>query len=105
MLADVAKWRQKVGVLKDCHDDIDFQTEFLADLCEATGYTREVTKSAKIFHTWAHYKDEDILTYRDRTFSSIFTGTMSPSHHTPCMKAFDDSLEAFVYQTPDKASC
>lgn len=39
---------------------------------------------------------EGILTYRDRTYRSTITGTMSPAHHTTWMKAMDDSIEAFM---------
>jgi trimethylamine monooxygenase len=41
---------------------------------------------------------ENILTYRDKSYRSVLTGTMAPVHHTPWLKALDDSLEAFLNQ-------
>ena len=39
---------------------------------------------------------ENILTYRDRAYPSVLTGTQAPPHHTVWMEALDDSLEAFL---------
>jgi len=52
-----------------------------------------------MFKEWHHHKDEDILTYRDKSFASKFTGTQSPVHHTNFMYALDDSLDTFMHQT------
>jgi trimethylamine monooxygenase len=41
---------------------------------------------------------DDILTYRDQSYRSVLTGTQAPVHHTPWLKALDDSLEAFLNQ-------
>ena len=56
------------------------------------------TWSRELFKEWEHHKEEGILTYRDRSYPSTLTGTMAPVHHTPWMKALDDSLEAFLNQ-------
>ena len=42
------------------------------------------------------YKVEDVLTYRDQSFSSKFTGTPSPIHLRNFMHALDDSMETFM---------
>ena len=47
-----------------------------------------------------HHKAENILTYRERSFPSVLTGNVAPVHHTPWMKALDDSLEAFLANKP-----
>ena len=31
----------------------------------------------EMFHTWEGHKDQDILTYRDQSFASKFTGEQS----------------------------
>jgi trimethylamine monooxygenase len=67
--------------LKDCHGAIDFQTDVVYDL-----------DIGPILHAWARCKVEDITTYRDRPFTSKYTGTKSLVHHTPFMKAMDDSM-------------
>ena len=41
-------------------------------------------------------KVEDVLTYRDQSFPSKFTGTPSPIHLRNFMHALDDSLETFM---------
>jgi trimethylamine monooxygenase len=51
---------------------------------------------ARLFKEWEHHKMEGILTYRDRSYPSTITGTLSPPHHTTWMKAMDDSLDAFM---------
>ena len=50
----------------------------------------------EILYTWEHHKEENILTYRDRSFASKYTGTPSPIHHTTFMEALDDSMATFL---------
>ena len=84
--------------LKDCHDEIDFQTDVVADIGKDADYGYDLSV-ADIFHTWEHYKDDDITKYRDYSFTSKFTGTKAPIHHTPFMKAMDDSLACFLSES------
>ena len=49
-----------------------------------------------MFYEWAGHKQENIITYRDKSFPSKFTVTQSPVHHTTFMKALDDSMETFM---------
>merc|ERR1712147_224032 len=67
-------WVFRNQQLKDCHQEIDFQTDFVLDIL----------------------KDEDVLTYRDQSFPSKFTGTPSPIHMRNFMDALDDTLETFM---------
>ncbi|XP_060582515.1 trimethylamine monooxygenase-like [Ruditapes philippinarum] len=90
------EWYEKRSKLKTAHDDIDFQTAYIADLCKDTGYNPDVTKAGEMFHTWENDKDKNIATYRDQCFTSIFTGTRSPAHTAPWWQAKDDSIKAFV---------
>jgi trimethylamine monooxygenase len=76
---------------------IDFQTEYVRDLIQATDYPNlDVDRVAALFKDWEHHKMEGILTYRDRTYPSTLTGTMAPTHHTAWMEAMDDTLETFL---------
>jgi len=97
---DWKSWVEKNKVLKDCHEEIDFQTDFVMELSKDCGadypYNLDV---GEMFHTWEHHKDEDILSYRDKSFASKFTGTKSPIHHTTFMQAMDDRLTTFMNQT------
>ncbi|HZH46715.1 MAG TPA: NAD(P)/FAD-dependent oxidoreductase, partial [Roseococcus sp.] len=76
---------------------IDYQTEYVRDLLQATDYPKlDVDHVAALFKEWEHHKMEGILSYRDRTYPSTLTGTMAPTHHTPWMQAMDDTLETFL---------
>ncbi len=97
--ADINKWVAKEEALEDPFQAIDFQTEYVRDLLSATDYPKlDVDMVAKLFKEWEHHKVDGILTYRDRCYPSTLTGTVAPVHHTPWMKALDDSLEAFLNQ-------
>ena len=102
MKEDAENWQEKVQKLKDCHDEIDFQTEFLLDLGKAVDYSEKAGSIGALFHEWEHHKYEDICTYRDKSFRSVFSGTLAPRHHTTWMEAKDDTYDTFVDQTPNK---
>jgi trimethylamine monooxygenase len=94
---DMLKWVAAEEQLADPFQAIDFQTEYVRDLIAPTDYPRlDVDKCAKLFKEWEHHKVDGILTYRERSYPSTLTGNMAPKHHTPWMKALDDSLEAFL---------
>lgn len=101
MVADANTWLAREEKNKDGHDEIRFQGAFMKDLCEQNKYPHNLDVT-EIFDVWKGHKYEDILTYRDQSFASIFTGTQSPIHHSNFMVALDDSMETFMNQTPDK---
>jgi len=101
MVADAKKWLKEEEANKDCYDEIRFQGAFMKDLCQENKYPHNLDVT-EIFDIWEGHKHSDILTYRDQSFASIFTGTQSPIHHSNFMVALDDSLETFMNQTPDK---
>ena len=95
--ADIKTWLDYQETLTNPFEAIDFQTEYVRELLAATDYPHlDVDKVAGLFKEWEHHKMEGILTYRDRSYRSTITGTLSPPHHTTWMKAMDDSLEAFM---------
>jgi len=100
MEADWAKWVARNRALKNADEEIDFQTDYVLDIARDCGadfpWNLDV---GDMFKEWHHHKDEDILTYRDKSFASKFTGTQSPIHHTNFMYALDDSLDTFMHQT------
>ena len=76
---------------------IDFQTEYTKDLYSASDYPKiDFELIRKHFKDWEHHKEEDIMTYRNQSFSSPVTVTEAPSHHTPWAEAMDDSMETFL---------
>jgi len=93
------EWVEKNKQLKDCYEAIKFQTDYVMEIAADCGedypFNIDVTD---IFNAWEDDKHDNILTYRDKSFASKFTGTPSPIHHTTFMKALDDSLETFMHQ-------
>eukprot|EP00088_Acartia_fossae_P038310 TRINITY_DN3968_c0_g1_i1.p1 TRINITY_DN3968_c0_g1~~TRINITY_DN3968_c0_g1_i1.p1 ORF type:complete len:450 (-),score=155.19 TRINITY_DN3968_c0_g1_i1:161-1510(-) len=97
MDADWKTWVARNKELKDCNEEIDFQTDFVQDLVKDCGSDYPYNLDVKeMFYEWEHHKDLDILSYRDQSFASKFTGTKSPIHHTTFMKAMDDSMKTFM---------
>jgi len=103
MEEDWKKWVAKEALNKSCKDGAKFQTEYVDVLVKDCGsdypHNLDVTE---MFYTWLDHKKSNIVTYRDQSFASKFTGTKSPVHHTTFMKALDDSMETFMNQTPPK---
>jgi len=97
--SDWKAWVARNKSLKDGHEEIDFQTDYVQELARDCGsdypYDLDV---GEMFHTWKGHKANDILTYRDQSFASKYTGVQSPIHHTNFMYALDDSLETFMHQ-------
>ncbi len=95
--ADIKKWVAEEESLEDPIQMIDFQTEYTKELHAASDYPAiDFELIRKHFKEWEHHKEEDILTYRNRSFSSAVTGTVAPIHHTPWAKAMDDSMDTFM---------
>jgi len=92
-------WVEREKNLKGCHDAIDFQSDFVTDLVRDCGgdYPWDL-EHRQIFYDWSADKKKDILTYRDQSFASKYTGVKSPIHHTNFMYALDDSMETFMNQ-------
>ena len=94
---DIKEWVEKEEKLEDPIQMIDFQTEYTKDLYSASDYPKidfELIRSH--FKEWEHHKEEDIMTYRNKSFSSAVTGTVAPLHHTSWAEAMDDSKEVFL---------
>jgi trimethylamine monooxygenase len=95
--SDIAAWHGQFETCQNAFDLIDFQSEYIRNLNAVTDYPfLDTEKVADLFKQWEHHKEENILTYRDRSYASVITGTVSPRHHTPWMQALDDSMEAFL---------
>lgn len=95
MSADWRKWFARNQSLKDGDEEITFQGDCVRDWAKESDYGHEVTID-DILHGWKGDKYRDIMTYRDQSYASIFTGTQSPIHHSNFMDALDDSLECFM---------
>ncbi len=95
--SDINKWVSKEEALEDPIQMIDFQTEYTKDLHSSSDYPAiDFELIRKHFKVWEHHKEEDIMTYRNNSFSSAVTGTVAPIHHTSWAEAMDDSMETFM---------
>jgi len=96
MEKDIKAWRERESTLKGAEDQIDFQADHVRDLVKDTDYPRfDIDLTVKHWKEWEHDKDESIIGYRNKSFSSPVTGTQAPDMATPWMQAMDDSMETF----------
>ncbi|MGA7267028.1 MAG: NAD(P)/FAD-dependent oxidoreductase [Aestuariivirga sp.] len=97
MKKDWKKWLKREEKLQDAEQMIWFQGDYVKDLIQATDYpTFDIEGVNKTFMEWEHHKMEDIMGFRNNSYRSLMTGTMSPKHHTPWKDALDDSMEAYL---------
>jgi trimethylamine monooxygenase len=97
MAADAAHWVAREEAAGDPSAHIDFQAAYIRDLVGPTDYPEfDIEGMGELFKEWTRDKQADILGYRNKSYRSTMTGTLSPPHHTPWMEAMDDSLEAFL---------
>jgi trimethylamine monooxygenase len=97
MKIDSQKWRDREEKLESDEDMIWFQGDYTKELMEATDYPSfDIEAVNKTFMEWEHHKHEDIMGFRNNSYKSIMTETMSPDHHTPWLDELDDSMEAYL---------
>lgn len=95
--ADIQKWMDAEARTETGADHVDFQTNYLKDLMQYIDYPSfDLDQVADMFKSWLHDKEENILNYRDKVYTSVMDGTQAEPHHTPWMKEMDDSLERYL---------
>ncbi len=94
---DIDIWLEKLSHVETGFDHVDFQSEYIKDILQISDYPDfNIDKVAIMFKDWLKDKEEDILTYRDKKFQSVVTGTMAAEHHTEWMDELDDSKERYL---------
>ena len=97
MSAHSMTWRERELTLETAEEMFTFQGDYILELIEATDYpTFDIEGVRNTFLEWKNHKKENIMAFRDHSYRSLMTGTMSPPHHTPWIDALDDSLEAYL---------
>jgi trimethylamine monooxygenase len=97
MAKDDAAWVKREEALKTAFEKIDFQADYVRELCAATDYPKfDIDMTVDEFKEWEHDKVDSIVGYRNKAFKSPCTGTMAPVHHTPWLEALDDSMKTFL---------
>lgn len=101
--ADIDTWRKREDAILagDFEGQAYFQTEYMRDIlscCDPTTAPIFDFERANInWHKYITDRQEDIQTYRDQPFASIFSPyNQAPVNPTPWMKAMDDSIKGFV---------
>ena len=83
MFQDMEHWKRKCSFINDAHDAIVFQTEYVLDLANETDYKNKFKAVSALFHEWIEQRQEDINTYRDKQFASVYTGVVSAPPEKP----------------------
>ena len=96
MRKDMDKWIHRLPTIQNYYDAIDFQTDYMDDLCHITGYDPAILKGGQILKDNEDKRAENILTYREECFTCIYTGTKAPRPKLPWLDKFDDSKETFI---------
>lgn len=74
--ADIAVWLQRESQLTNPFQTIDFQASYMEELSSFTDYPPlDIKQTAHLLKQWEHDKEEDILTFRNKIFSSVITGS------------------------------
>ncbi len=94
---DIDLWLEKLAAVKTHDDQVDYQTDYVKELIGMTDYPEfNLDAVAVLFKQWMKDKEEDILRYRDKTYTSVLTGTEAETHHTAWLDEMDDSFDRFL---------
>ena len=88
MLKDIEVWRKKLEVTKDADEQIDFQTDYRLDLGQEADYDNKFKETGEQFHDWERHKRDNISTYRDQPFKSLYSGVTAEPPEKPWMETF-----------------
>ena len=100
---DIDQWLEKNEQAETGEEHVDFQTAYIKDLLATSDYPHfNVDQVAVMFKEWLKDKEECILTYRDKTYQSVVTGTMAAVHHTEWMDELNDTKERYLYEVNEE---
>lgn len=95
--ASIEAWLERFNAIETAQDEVKFQADYIRDLIEQTDYPMfDLDEVTATFMAWKKDKKKNILTYRDKAYRSVMTGTMALEHHTPWLSELDDSLERYL---------
>jgi trimethylamine monooxygenase len=98
MDAEWQKWRTAEEAIEPTDEaNIRYQADYVQRLQALTDYpTFDIEGVVQCFLEWEHNKHVNIMTFRDHAHRSLMTGNMAPVHHTPWLRAYDDSIAGYV---------
>ena len=88
MLQNIEYWKKKYEPVKDALGAINFQTDYVIDLANKTGYKNKFKEHNVIYHLWFRHRNEDIGTFRDRQFTSVYSGILATPPKKPWLESF-----------------
>jgi len=95
--ADVVDRIAREDAGEDDYDAIRYQGAYVGELISETDYPSfDIPRTNDEFFAWKKNKKTDIMTFRNKSHTSVMTGKLSPPHHTPWIDALDDSMEAYI---------
>ena len=92
---EIKKWLETNKDLDDCYKQIRAQTEYVQRLAKEAKYDVDLNVE-ELFVEWEHDKHVDILTYRDKSFTSKFSGNKAPLCGLPWIDNYEDDVEKFI---------
>lgn len=97
LMADVAEREAREEASDDTKYAIKYQADYIKELVAETDYPSfNVDGACEAFFEWKKHKAENIMGFRNNSYTSVITGTEAPVHHTPWKDALDDSLEVYL---------
>ncbi|CAF1446641.1 unnamed protein product [Didymodactylos carnosus] len=97
MNQDVNKWLEKEALIDTVDAAIRFQTDYIKDLLQfIDDYPEYNTEHiAGVLQQFVNDKQDNILTYRDKTHVSAITTNASIKHHTEWINEKDDTFKTY----------
>ncbi|PDS28333.1 NAD(P)-binding domain-containing protein [Rhizobium phaseoli] len=94
---DCLEWRAREDKNETAKDGWEFQGAMIQRIIDQTDYPAfDIGGVCELFYQWKNHKLDNIMTFRDQSYKSVMTGTVSPPHHTPWVKELDDSMAAYL---------
>ncbi len=96
-------WRDRELTLETAEEMYTYQGDHIQELIDETDYPSfDIPTVNQTFLEWKKHKKQDIMGFRNNSYRSVMTGTVAPPHHTPWLQALDDSMEAYLSDTPEQ---
>ncbi|WAR09417.1 hypothetical protein MAR_019375 [Mya arenaria] len=102
MLKSAEEWHKMANAITSVFDAIRFQARLIEYLVKAADYPYpEICRIEQSLLDLISIRqgERNLVTYKNHSFRSVYTGKMIPPQPKPYMENTDDSLEAYLGQT------
>jgi trimethylamine monooxygenase len=93
------EWKTRQEKIEGKSDAIDFQAAYLKELTSVVDYPLDnlrLSGTAATFKEWITDKELNIISYRDKPYTSSITGTRAVVYSTPWMDTKNDPSVDFL---------